>query len=131
MKCNVYSMYNIFLIMLAQIIVRTYPIQLYSQKHRSVLVRGFKEIKHFSSAIDNNDVSSRVDTGDILMTGLNGSQDISVKVVSCKEVIQEAILRNNLSQEAAQALGELMVCSLMMGANLKGDETLQVCSYIE
>ena len=111
-----------------QTVVRTYSIQIYNQNHRSVLVRGFKAIKHFSSAIDSTDINNKLDTGDILMTGLNGSQDISVKVVSCKEVIQEAILRNNLSQEAAQALGELMVCSLMMGANLKGDETLQVIS---
>lgn len=65
-------------------------------------------------------------TGDVLITGLNGAQDIMVKVVSCREIIQEAILRNDLTPQSSKALGEVMVCALMMGAGLKGEETLQV-----
>jgi len=67
-----------------------------------------------------------METGDVLVTGLNGAQDIMVKVVSCREIIQEAILRNDLTPQASKALGEVMVCALMMGAGLKGEETLQV-----
>lgn len=69
---------------------------------------------------------SEHDTGDVLLTGMNLDQDISVKVISCKEIIQESIMRNNLSPQAAKALGEVMTCSLMMGSGLKDQETLQV-----
>ena len=73
------------------------------------------------------------------MSALNGAQDISIRVVSCREVsynihlvaiskkmsekvVQETILRgdNNISPQASTALAELMVCSLMMGSALKG-----------
>ena len=71
--------------MLMQSIYRTtYSIQIYNRNHRSVLVKGFNTFKHFSSITDVIDTKSSKDTGDILMTGLNGNQDISVKVVSCK-----------------------------------------------
>mmetsp|Transcript_24305 Transcript_24305/g.22092 ORF Transcript_24305/g.22092 Transcript_24305/m.22092 type:complete len:400 (+) Transcript_24305:3-1202(+) len=67
-----------------------------------------------------------LDTDDILITGLNKDQDISMKVLNCKDVLQEAINRSNLSDDSAKALGEVMVCGLMMGSGLKGDETLQI-----
>lgn len=70
--------------------------------------------------------SSGFETGDLLMTGLNSAQDISVKVVSCRELVQEAILRNDLNAIAGQTLGEVMSCALMMGSGYKGEETLQV-----
>ena len=60
------------------------------------------------------------------MTGLNKDQDISVKALNCKDVIQEAINRNDLSDISGKALGEVLACSLMMGSGLKGDETLQI-----
>ena len=69
---------------------------------------------------------SGFETGDLLMTGLNGAGDISVRVVSCREVVQESILRNDLSTQSGQVLGEVMACTLMMGAGFKGEETLQV-----
>ena len=69
---------------------------------------------------------SGFETGDLLMTGLNGDQDISVKVISCREVVQEAILRNDLSPVAAKALAETMACALLLGSGYKGEETLQV-----
>ena len=53
---------------------------------------------------------NKSNTGDILITGLNKDMDISVKVVSCKEIIQESLMRNNLSPTAAQALGEQKLC---------------------
>jgi len=70
--------------------------------------------------------STGFETGDLLMTGLNEAQDISVKVISCREVVQESILRNDLSTQAGQVLGEVMACALMMGSGYKGEETLQV-----
>ena len=65
-------------------------------------------------------------SGDVLVTALNGAQDISVKAVSCREVVQEAILRNDLSPQAGHALAEVMACTLMMGSGYKDEETLQV-----
>jgi molecular chaperone Hsp33 len=66
------------------------------------------------------------DTGDLLVTGLNGDQDITVKVINCRELVQECILRNDLSPHSAKALGEVVTCTLMMGSGMKGEETLQV-----
>ena len=37
------------------------------------------------SCPDQGEGPINVDTGDLLLTGLNGAQDISVKVVSCRE----------------------------------------------
>lgn len=79
-----------------------------------------------SSRITTNNVEEELNTSDVLITGLNFNQDISVKVVSCRELIQECIIRNDLSSIAAKALGEVMTCSLMMGAGLKDEETLQI-----
>lgn len=64
-------------------------------------------------------------SGDVLITGLNEFQDISVKVISCRELVQENIFRQDMTPVAAKALGEVMTCAVMMGAGLKG-ETLQV-----
>lgn len=49
-----------------------------------------------------------------------------MKVLSCREAVQEAMNRRKMSPLAAQALGETMACSLLMGSGLKGEETLQV-----
>lgn len=68
--------------------------------------------------------------GDVLITGLNGPQDIMVKVVACREIMQETIIKNDLSPQSGKALGEVMVSTLMMGSGLKGEETLQVLSEI-
>lgn len=76
-------------------------------------------------------MSSEVQTfsnGDVLITGLNGPQDIMVKVVACREIMQETIIKNDLSPQAGKALGEVLVSTLMMGSGLKGEETLQVFS---
>jgi len=42
------------------------------------------------------------------------------------ETVQESILRNDLSQNAGQKLAEVMASTLLMGAGLKANETLQV-----
>lgn len=68
--------------------------------------------------------------GDVLITGLNGPQDIMVKVVACREIMQETIIKNDLSPQSGKALGEVLVSTLMMGSGLKGEETLQVITLI-
>lgn len=65
-------------------------------------------------------------TGDIFISALNADRDISIKIVSCREVVQETIMRNDLSPQAANTLGEVIACTLMMGSGLKNDETLQI-----
>ena len=65
-------------------------------------------------------------TGDCLVSGLNSAQDILVRAVNCREVVQESILRNDLSENAGQKLAEVMASTLLMGAGLKANETLQV-----
>jgi redox-regulated HSP33 family molecular chaperone len=65
-------------------------------------------------------------TGDILVSGLNEQQDISVKVISCREIIQEFMIKQPMSTTAAKALGEVVACTLMMGSGLKNEESLQV-----
>lgn len=52
---------------------------------------------------------------------------MSVKVISCTNVVQEIMDRNQaLSPIAGKVLGDVVACTLMMGAGLKGEETLQV-----
>ena len=70
--------------------------------------------------------SKAVGNGDCLVSGLNSAQDIMVRAVSCRETVQETILRNDLSSDSAQKLAEVMASSLLMGAGLKQNETLQV-----
>ena len=63
---------------------------------------------------------------DILVTALNSDQDITVKAVSAKNVVQECIKRLKTSDQAAYALGEILTCSLLMASGIKGEETLQI-----
>ena len=69
-------------------------------------------------------------SGDVLITGLNGPQDIMVKVVACREIMQETIIKNDLSPQSGKALGEVLVSTLMMGSGLKGEETLQARCFL-
>jgi hypothetical protein len=43
-----------------------------------------------------------INTGDVLITGLNEAQDISIKVISCRELVQENIVRNDLTAVTAK-----------------------------
>jgi redox-regulated HSP33 family molecular chaperone len=70
--------------------------------------------------------TSSVDSGDVLLAGLSATRDISLKVVSCREVVQQLVMRNDLSETAGQTLGEAVVCALMSGTGLKDKETLQL-----
>lgn len=74
----------------------------------------------------NSEITQLPSNGDVLITGLNGPQDIMVKVVACREIMQETIIKNDLSPQSGKALGEVLVSTLMMGSGLKGEESLQV-----
>ena len=65
-------------------------------------------------------------SGDILLSGLNEDQDISIKIVTCREIVQESMMKNDLQLFPARALGELITCTLMMGSGLKNNESLQI-----
>lgn len=75
---------------------------------------------------DNPPETANPENGDELLTGLNGFQDLSCKVLNCRELIQEFIIKNDLSPLAAKAAAEQSISTLMMGSNMKGQETLQV-----
>jgi redox-regulated HSP33 family molecular chaperone len=63
---------------------------------------------------------------DLLITGLNGKNDVSIKVISCKNLVQDIINKNKYSDFSSKYMGESLACSLMMGAGFKNDETLQI-----
>ena len=67
-----------------------------------------------------------ISTGDCVVSGLNGAQDIIVRAVCCRELVQESMLRNNLSPQTSDTLAHVMAASMMMGSGLKNNETLQV-----
>ena len=87
-------------------------------------LKKFNDIRLFSTVHENT--NKEATTNDVMITGLNGVQDISVKVVSCREIVQEVLRRNSFTPLAAKHLGELLACSIMMGSGLKGEETQQI-----
>lgn len=99
---------------------------LYANRFRAIKISSRRHVLHrmLNAAAGESEIPPT--TGDLLITGLSGAQDISVKVVSCREVVQEAILRNDLSPQAGNALAQVFTCGLMMGSGLKGEESLQI-----
>eukprot|EP01031_Cornospumella_fuschlensis_P037522 gene37522-45571_t len=61
---------------------------------------------------------------DKLVATLSG--DLQLRAVSCRELLQNIVSRQLLSEAAAQTLGETLTCALLLGSSLKGEETLQV-----
>ena len=51
--------------------------------------------------------TSKSPNGEELITALNGRQDITVKVINCREAIQEMIMRGDLSSTSAKAVAEV------------------------
>ena len=66
--------------------------------------------------------SSRI--GDMMLSGL--ANDVMVRVVSCGEIIDTLLVKNNLTAQASKALAEVMLSTILMGGGLKDAETLQV-----
>lgn len=63
---------------------------------------------------------------DNILTGLNGAQDLTIKVCSCTKVLQEFIDRSKIPDITAMALGELIASTVMLSSSLKDEETMQV-----
>lgn len=61
-----------------------------------------------------------------MITCLNGAQDISVKVISCANLVQKSIDRLSMTQQVAQGYGELLTGAILMSSNMKGEEVLQI-----
>ena len=70
--------------------------------------------------------SNSKETSDVLLQALSADQDVTVKIVSCRELIQEHMIKQDLSSSAGTALAELTACTLLLGAGLKDEEQLQV-----
>lgn len=103
--------------MLTQVLLTTHSFEIARRSHR--LARYLP--RKFATA-----ATHLVDTPDVLITGLNGAQDVSVKVVSCKNIVDHIMQKSKLASIPAKYLGEVIACSLMMGAGLKGEESLQI-----
>jgi redox-regulated HSP33 family molecular chaperone len=63
---------------------------------------------------------------DIVLSALSADSAVLVRVASCRELIQDLIIKNNLSSDASKPLAEVMTSVLLMGAGLKQGESLQV-----
>lgn len=63
---------------------------------------------------------------DNILTGLNGAQDLTMKVCSCTKVLQEFIDRAKIPDITAMALGELIASTAMLSSSLKDEEMMQV-----
>ena len=108
-------------------LLRTQGFLFHRTRNYGMLTRRFSSTTGDAQvSVESSNKQHRVHCADNLVTGLNGAQDISVKVVSCKGVVQEILRRREMSSLAAKSLGEAIACSLMMGAGLKGEETLQI-----
>jgi len=88
----------------------------------------YNKLVHFSVSV--NKAASPKDTTTesfgTLVAGLNGAQDLSIKVLSCRNIVQSTMERLKLSSLSATALGEVMIGTLLIGSGLKGEETIQV-----
>eukprot|EP00640_Fibrocapsa_japonica_P003286 CAMPEP_0113944736 /NCGR_PEP_ID=MMETSP1339-20121228/36273_1 /TAXON_ID=94617 /ORGANISM="Fibrocapsa japonica" /LENGTH=316 /DNA_ID=CAMNT_0000950039 /DNA_START=177 /DNA_END=1127 /DNA_ORIENTATION=- /assembly_acc=CAM_ASM_000762 len=65
-------------------------------------------------------------TVDHLVSGLSANEEVVVTAVSTRNLLQDALIRQQLRPLAADALGRTMVCTLLMARRLKGGETLQI-----
>jgi hypothetical protein len=83
------------LFIIVQMLALTRSIRLNSGRSALFGGRDFARLMTISTAENGNN-------GDVLITGLNGPQDISVKVISCRELVQETIIRNDLSSQSAK-----------------------------
>jgi len=60
----------------------------------------------------------------MMLSGL--CNDVMVRVVSIRDIIETLIAKNNLTTQASKALAEVMLSTVLMGGGLKDAETLQV-----
>ena len=63
---------------------------------------------------------------DVLISGLNADRDIMVRVVACRELLQENMIKNDMSPQAARLFAEVTMGTMMMGCGMKDEESLQL-----
>lgn len=88
--------------------------------------RRYLQVRALSAQIEMCDVDDVAPNGDLVISGMNPDSDVLVRVISCREMIQDLILKNNLSPDASKSLAEVLMGVTLMGAGLKAKESLQV-----
>jgi len=63
---------------------------------------------------------------DFLISALSENMEVSVKVLTARNIVQDAMIRHQMKPLATDALGRVMICSLLMSNGLKDQETLQL-----
>ena len=62
---------------------------------------------------------------DHLISALSGNGEVLVKAITARALVQDALIKQDLRPLAADALGRVMVCTLLCASGLKDKETLQ------
>ena len=101
-------------------------IRILRNNHRYKSILSLSKLYSTKSSKNLESEEEKSNSGDVLIGALSKNTDITVKVINCRELVQEAILRNNLNQVSGKLLGETLVCGCMMGAGLKDQESLQL-----
>jgi Hsp33 protein len=62
---------------------------------------------------------------DHLISALSGNGEVVVKAITARALVQDALIKQDLRPLAADALGRVMICTLLCASGLKDKETLQ------
>lgn len=101
-------------------------VRMLRNNHSRKLYKQVVSLNKLYSSSKNLESREKSKSGDVLIGALSKNTDINIKVINCRELVQEAILRNNLNQAAGKLIGETFVCGCMMGVGLKDQESLQL-----
>jgi redox-regulated HSP33 family molecular chaperone len=95
---------------------------------RSLLLRWRRSTDYvsFCRAYSSITRESLAASEDIVLSALSSDSAVLVRVASCRELIQDLIIKSNISADASKPLAEVMCSVLLMGAGLKQGESLQV-----
>ena len=95
-------------------------------RHRNLQKQRLRMTPLSSGVRTGGDSDTTKETSDVLLQALSADQDVAVKIVSCRELVQEHMIKQDLTQQAGTALAELTACTLLLGAGLKDEEQLQI-----
>ncbi|KAG5189414.1 heat shock protein Hsp33 [Tribonema minus] len=73
----------------------------------------------------NIEPSPMTNRDDHLISALSGNGEVLVKCITARSLVQDAVVKQDLRPLAADALGRVMVCTLLCASGLKDRETLQ------
>ncbi|CAM9341038.1 unnamed protein product [Discosporangium mesarthrocarpum] len=74
-------------------------------------------------AADTNPMDNSLDH---MVSALSGNGQVVVRAVTARNLVQDALVRQDLRPLAADALGRVMICTLLMAGGLKDKETYQL-----